>query len=171
MAIGIFSARVLRLKSINSEQRASLVSTSVYISVNGMPIEDDNSIRGILERAKTIAVVGASAKPYRDSNRIAQVLKQRGYTVFSVNPSYTEIAGEPCFPTIQSINQPIDIVDVFRNPAAVGDVVEDALAAKAKTIWLQYGVINEPAAQRAEQAGMQVIMDHCIAVDLSRLLR
>jgi uncharacterized protein len=135
-----------------------------------MPIEDDQIIKDILATAKTIAVVGASLKPHRDSNRIAHVLKKHGYRVYPVNPAYKEIDAEQCYPTIQAIGQPIDIVDVFRNPDAVDEIVDDALAAHAKTLWLQYGVINEPAARRAEQAGMQVLMDHCIAVDLSRLL-
>jgi predicted CoA-binding protein len=136
-----------------------------------MPIEDDITIRTILTAAKTIAVVGASNKPYRDSNRIAAYLKRKGYRVFLVNPTYSEIDGEPCFPGLASIGAMIDIVDVFRNSDAVPEIVDEAIAVHAKTMWLQLGVIHVQAAQRAEAAGVRVVMDHCIAVDHSRLVK
>jgi uncharacterized protein len=136
-----------------------------------MPIEDDNKIREILRNAKTIAVVGASQKPYRDSHRIAEYLKRQAYNVLLVNPRYSKIDGEPCYPNLQAIGKQIDIVDVFRNPDAVGEIVEDAIAIKAKTIWMQLGVVNEQAARKAEAAGVYMVMDHCIAVDHSRLIR
>ena len=136
-----------------------------------MPIESDTTIRDILTTAKTIAVVGASNKPYRDANRIADLLIRAGYAVFPVNPAYSETNGVKCYPDLKSVPVPIDIVDVFRNPEAVDEVADEAIAVKAKTLWLQLGVVNEPAARRAEAAGMQVIMDHCIAVDLRRLIR
>jgi uncharacterized protein len=136
-----------------------------------MPIDDDNKIKEILATVHTIAVVGASSRPLRDSHRIIQYLKREGYTVISVNPMYTEIDGEKCYPNLTSIGKPIDIVDVFRNPDAVDEIVEEAIAVRAKTIWLQLGVVNAAAAKRAEKAGLQVIMDHCIAIDHSRLMR
>lgn len=136
-----------------------------------MPIEDDQTIREILTTAKTIAVVGASEKSWRDSNRIFLFLKQKGYSVIPVNPAYKEIDGVKCYPTVQSIGKTIDIVDVFRKSNAVGEVVEDAVAAHAPVLWLQLGVVNTRAVQRAEEAGMQVVMDHCIAVDYSRLMK
>jgi predicted CoA-binding protein len=136
-----------------------------------MPIEDDQTIREILTTAKTIAVVGASEKSWRDSNRIFLFLKQKGYSVIPVNPAYKEIDGVKCYPTVQSIGKTIDIVDVFRKSNAVGEVVEDAVAAHAPVLWLQLGVVNTRAVQRAEEAGMQVVMDHCIAVDYSRLTK
>lgn len=136
-----------------------------------MPIEDDAKIRELLTAAKTIAVVGASSKPWRDSNRIAQYLKSQGYTVIPVNPTYTEIEGEKCYPNLRSVGVSIDIVDVFRNPDAVDGIVDDAIAAQAKSLWLQLGVINEQAARKAERAGLQVVMNHCIAIDHSRLKR
>ncbi len=136
-----------------------------------MPIEDDHAIKEILTKAKTIAVVGASEKPWRDSHRIFLFLKQKGYHVLPVNPVYQEIDGVKCYPTLQSIGEHIDIVDVFRNPDAVGEVVKDAIAAHAKALWLQLGVVNIAAAQKAESAGMQVVMDHCIAVEYSRLMK
>ncbi len=136
-----------------------------------MSIEDGKKIKEILITAKTIAVVGASSKPWRDSHRIAGYLKRHGYTIFPVNPTYTEIDGEKCYPDLESIGKPIDIVDVFRNPDSVGETIDEAIAVKAKTVWLQIGVINEAAAQKAEAAGIQVVMDHCIAIDHTRLIQ
>jgi hypothetical protein len=136
-----------------------------------MPIEDDAVIRKILTEAKVVALVGASKKPYRDSYRIGQFLLSKGYTVIPVNPNYTEIEGEKCFPDLQSIRRPIDIVDIFRASDAVGEIVEDAAAVHAKAVWMQLGVVNEKAAQEAESAGIAVIMDRCIAVEFTRLMK
>ncbi|MBN1397750.1 MAG: CoA-binding protein [Bacteroidetes bacterium] len=135
-----------------------------------MPIEDDKKIREILSGSKTIAVVGASNKPLRDSHRIMQYLVREGYNVIPVNPMYTEIDGRKCYPDLASIGQPIDIVDVFRNPDTVGEIAAEAVEVKAKTIWFQLGVVNALAARKAEASGLQVIMDHCIAIDHSRLM-
>ena len=136
-----------------------------------MPIEDDDHIRTLLSNAKTIAVVGASNKLLRDSNRIALFLKQKGYTVIPVNPNYSAIGEDRCYPDLQTIGMPVDIVDIFRNPEAVDEIIDDAIAARAKSIWMQLGVVNQIAAAKAEAAGLSVIMDHCIAVDYSRLMR
>ena len=136
-----------------------------------MPIEDDERIASLLKSAKTIAVVGASPKPWRDSGSIAQYLIHKGYDVYPVNPAHEELFGRKCYKNLASVPVPIDIVDVFRNPDAVDSVVDEAIAAKAKVVWLQLGVINGKAAAKAEQAGLRVIMDHCIAVDHSRLIR
>ena len=136
-----------------------------------MPIEDDAAIASILRSSRTIAVVGASPKPWRDSGSISQYLMHKGYEVYPVNPNYKEVFGRKCFPDLQSIGTAIDIVDIFRNPDQVDQVVEDAIAVKAKAVWMQLGVVNEKAAARAEKAGLQVVMDHCIAVEHSKLLR
>jgi uncharacterized protein len=136
-----------------------------------MPIEDDKKIKNILMTARTIAVVGASNKPLRDSHRIMQYLKREGYIVVPVNPTYHEIDGERCFPDLASVQRPIDIVDVFRNPDTVDAIVEEAIAVHMKTLWLQLGVVNAAAARKAEQAGLQVVMNHCIAIDHSRLIQ
>jgi predicted CoA-binding protein len=136
-----------------------------------MPIEDDDAIRKILTEARTIAVVGASVKPWRDSNSIMQFLIDVGYKVFPVNPKYSEVLGISCVPDLSQVPKGIDIVDVFRRPEALGSIVEEAIAVGAKTLWLQLGVVDEPAAKKAEQAGMKVIMDHCIRVDHRRLIR
>jgi uncharacterized protein len=134
-------------------------------------IEDDKKIHEVLTTAKTIAVIGASTKPLRDSHRIIQYLKREGYRVFPVNPLYSEIDGDRCYPSLTSLGTAIDIVDVFRNPEAVEEIVDEAIAIHAKTIWFQLGVVNVVAARKAEKAGLNVIMNHCIAIDHSRLVR
>ncbi len=136
-----------------------------------MPIEDDTVIASILRTSKTIAVVGASPKPWRDSGSIAQYLIGQGYDVLPVNPAYEEVLGKKCYKDLVSVPVPIDIVDVFRKPDAVDEIIEEAIAVRAKTVWLQLGVINERAAARGEQAGLNIIMDHCIAVDHTRLIK
>ena len=136
-----------------------------------MPIEDDDAIREILKSAKTIAVVGASVKPWRDSNSIIQFLIDVGYTVFPVNPKYSEVLGTPCVPDLSLVPGRIDIVDVFRRPDALDQIVDEAITKGVKTLWTQLGVVDVKAAAKAEQAGMKVIMDHCIRVDHRRLLR
>lgn len=130
-----------------------------------MPIEDDEMIKQILEEAKTIAVVGASSRPTRDSYRIARFLVAQGYEVIPVNPRYDQVLGLHCYPDLASVGKQIDIVDVFRRSEAVPSIVEEAIQIGAKTIWLQLGVIHERAAKRAETAGLKVIVDRCIAVE------
>lgn len=136
-----------------------------------MPIENDGILRNILTTSRTIAVVGASPKPWRDSGSIAQFLMKKGYKVFPVNPKYQEVLGEVCYPDLKSVPEKIDIVDVFRNSDAVDGVVSEAIEVGAKVVWMQLDVVNPDAAQRAEQAGLQVVMDRCIAVDHRRLIR
>jgi predicted CoA-binding protein len=135
-----------------------------------MPVEDDENIAEILRHARTIAVVGASDKPYRDSNSIMGYLLSKGYNVIPVNPRLTEVLGRKCYPTVDAIPEPIDIVDVFRNSEAVGEVVNEAIRAHAPVLWMQLGIVNEAAARTAEEHGMTVVMDHCIAVDHRRLI-
>jgi uncharacterized protein len=136
-----------------------------------MPIEDDKVIETILRKARTIAVVGASPKPGRDSGAIASFLAGKGYNVFPVNPAYQEVLGMKCYPDLASIGSPVDIVDVFRNPDDVMPIIDEAIATGAKAVWMQLGVVNNEAAEKAEGAGIQVIMDRCIAVDHRRLVR
>lgn len=136
-----------------------------------MPIEDDKTIGQILRTAKTIAVVGASPKPWRDSGSIARFLAARGYTVIPVNPAYKDVLGMRCYPDLASTNTAIDIVDIFRNPEEVLPLIDEAIAAGASTVWMQLGVVNEEAALQAEKAGLNVIMDKCIAVEHRRLIR
>jgi len=136
-----------------------------------MPIEDDRTIGDILRRAKTIAVVGASPKPWRDSGSIARFLSGKGYVVLPVNPAYQDVLGLKCYPDLSSVGSEIDIVNVFRKPEEVLSIIDEAIAVGASTIWMQLGVINAEAAGRAEAAGLNVVMDKCIAVEHRRLIR
>lgn len=115
-----------------------------------------------------IAVVGCSNESWRDSNRIATYLKNAGYTVYPVNPMIESAIGEKCYPDVRSIPEKVDIVNIFRHPRFVPDVVEDAIAAGADTVWLQLGVGNPEAEMRASEAGLEVISEECIMVDHRR---
>lgn len=136
-----------------------------------MPVDDDNEIKRILTSSHTIAVVGASDKPWRDSNDIMQFLIESGYRVFAVNPKYKTVLEQPCYASLKDVPEQIDIVDVFRRPEAVPEIAREAVSVKAKTLWLQLGAENDEAAEFAEEHGMNVIMDRCIAVDHRRLIR
>jgi len=123
------------------------------------------SPKEILEQARTVAVVGCSDKPWRDSHRIALFLQQQGYKVYPVNPRLETVFGERCYPSVASLPERVDIVDVFRRPEAVPEVVEDAIAAGAGAVWLQLGITNAEAETRAEEAGLDVVANRCIAVE------
>lgn len=129
-------------------------------------------IRGILSRARTIAVVGLSASPYRTSHAIAAYLQRQGYRIVPVNPQEAggTILGETVYPDLLSVPVPVDIVNVFRRPEAVPPHVEEAIRIGAPVLWLQLGVVNEEAARRAREAGLAVVMDRCIMVDHQSLL-
>ncbi len=135
-----------------------------------MLVDDDKKIRDILETTHTVAVVGASPKIGRDSGVIARFLQERGYTVFPVNPAYKEINGLRCYASLKNLPTAIDIVDVFRNPEALPSIVEEAIAIKTRVLWCQIGVVHEQAALRACAAGLDVVMDRCIAVEYRRLM-
>jgi predicted CoA-binding protein len=138
--------------------------------VAGFVNPDDDALRGLLERVRRIAVVGLSPKPYRDSNRVARYLLERGYEIVPVYPREDEILGQRVFRRVQDIEPPIDLVDVFRRSEELPAVIDDALAARAGAIWLQLGCIDEPGALRAQTAGATVVMDRCLMVDHARLL-
>ena len=134
----------------------------------------DSEIRKILSRPTTVAVVGCSNNPARDSLRIAKLLKSRGFKVIPVNPQLSPNAlltelGEPCYPDLASIPDPVKIVDVFRRPEFLPTIVEQAIAKPAQILWCQLGVINLPAATRAQTAGLTLIMDRCPAIEFARL--
>ncbi len=132
---------------------------------------DDDGIRTLLTDARTIALVGASDRPDRASYGVMAYLQQRGYRVIPVNPQITgeHLHGEFVFRDLDQIGEPIDIVDIFRNSAAAGDAVDAAIAAGAKAVWLQLGVVNVAAAARAEKAGLKVVMDRCPKIEIPRL--
>ncbi|HTY09471.1 MAG TPA: CoA-binding protein [Bacteroidota bacterium] len=134
-------------------------------------ITDDTGIKSILTSAKTIAVVGASPKPWRDSGSIAQFLSEKHYTVYPVNPKYQEVLGMKCYPDLTALPEKIDIVDIFRASSEVELVVDEAILVGAKCVWMQLGVVNERAAAKAESAGITVIMDRCIAIEYRALMR
>jgi uncharacterized protein len=129
----------------------------------------DARIRDILATPRTIAVVGCSPDPDRDSHEIAALLKAKGHKVIPVNPTSKEILGERCFASLKDIPEPVDMVDVFRRPEHVDQIAADSIAIGAKILWLQLDVINEPAAQKAQTAGMTVVMDRCPAIEYRRL--
>jgi uncharacterized protein len=129
----------------------------------------DDVVRELLTRAQTIAVVGASSKPTRSSHGIMRRLLALGYRVVPVTPNESEVLGEKAYATVRDVPFPVDIVDVFRRSDAVGPIADDAIAAGAKVLWLQQGVIHEEAAARASAAGLTVLMDSCISVAHSLL--
>ncbi|WP_413165747.1 CoA-binding protein [Capilliphycus salinus ALCB114379] len=130
---------------------------------------EDKIIAEILSNAQVIAVVGHSDKPSRTSYQIGQFLRNVGYRVYPVNPTVTEIDGQPCYRSLTEIPERIDIVNVFRRPEFLSEIVSEAIAVEAKTVWGQLGVIDAKAAQIAENAGLNLIMDRCIKIDYTRL--
>lgn len=129
----------------------------------------DTQIREILATPRTVAIVGCSPDPDRDSHRIAALLKAKGHRIIPVNPSCQEVLGERCFASVRDIPQSVDMIDVFRRPEFVDQIADDAIAIGAKILWLQLDVINEPAAHKAQAAGLTVVMDRCPAIEYRRL--
>ena len=125
----------------------------------------------LLEQTKTIALVGASHKPHRASYRVMQYLLQCGYEVIPVNPRLAgqSLLGQKVYAQLADIECTIDLVDIFRNSDAAGDVIDEAISVGAKAVWMQLGVINVSAKQRAEAAGLSVIMDRCPKIDIPAL--
>ncbi|MCS6954121.1 MAG: CoA-binding protein [Bryobacteraceae bacterium] len=127
------------------------------------------SIAELLRSARTIAVVGLSSKPWRPSHGVAEYMQRAGYRIIPVNPNETEVLGEKAYPRLEAVPEKVDIVNVFRRPEFVLEIVEAAIRVGAPAIWLQEGVVNEEAAQRARQAGLFVVMDRCILKEHRRL--
>ncbi len=131
---------------------------------------NDKQITDVLREAKTIAVVGLSNNPIRASFGVSRFLQRQGYRVIPVNPNETEVLGERAYASVKDVPDQIDIVNIFRRPARVPEVVDDALQKGARCIWMQEGVVNHEAAKKAEEAGIPVVMDRCILKELARLL-
>ncbi len=132
--------------------------------------DSDAELKTILTKMNSVAVVGLSADPSKDSHRVAAYLKKNGYRIFPVNPALDEILGEKCYPDLLSIDQPIEIVDVFRRPEYLPEIAQQAVKIKAKVLWMQLGIQNEEAAEIANKAGIKVVQDHCMMVEHRRLI-
>ncbi|MEX2193875.1 MAG: CoA-binding protein [Thermoleophilaceae bacterium] len=128
-------------------------------------------IRRLLQDTHVWAVVGCSPDPSRDSNQVAGMLQSRGYRIIPVNPACDEVLGEKAYPSLADIAEPVEVVDVFRRSEAAGAHVDEAVAIGASAVWMQLGVIDEAAARRAAEAGLDVVMDRCPAIELPRLAR
>lgn len=129
------------------------------------PMNEEELIRDLFRRCRTIAVVGLSDKPHRDSYRVAQYLQQAGYRIVPVNPRCREILGERCYPDLASVPPPIDLVNVFRRAEDTPAVAREAIAAGAGALWLQLGIASEETREIAAQARLPLVMDRCIKVE------
>jgi predicted CoA-binding protein len=136
-----------------------------------VPLTNPQDIAALLERTRTIALVGISDRPDRPSYGVMAFLQDHGYRVLPVNPQLAgeHVHGEFIWGRLSDIGVPIDMVDIFRRSEAAGEAVDDAIAVGAKAVWMQIGVVNESAAARAEAAGLDVVMDRCPAIEIPRL--
>jgi len=138
-------------------------------SVNSGPFATTAADRiRILSLGKRVAIVGLSGNPARPSHFVAIYLRSRGYEIIPVNPREKTILGVESYPSLTAIPGPVDVVDIFRDPAAVPAIVEEAIAIHAKAVWMQLGVVNLEAAQRARDAGLEVVMDRCMKIEHAR---
>ena len=134
------------------------------------PYQDPTEIQRILHQARTIAVVGLSKNELRASHFVGYYLLRHGYRMIPVNPRETEILGQTSYPSLADIPEPVDVVNVFRAPAALPGIVDETIAIGAKALWCQFGVINVEAAQKVTDAGVSAIMDRCIKVEHARFI-
>lgn len=134
-----------------------------------MALDNDRLIKTILQNSKTIAVVGISDKEYKPSYSVARYLIANNYTIYPVNPNLSQVLERECFNNLRAIKEPVDIVNIFRQTEYVLPIVEEAILIGAKTIWMQLGIINKEAAALAGEAGLTVIMDHCIKIEHNRI--
>jgi uncharacterized protein len=132
-------------------------------------VNDIPTLRRILAKNRTIAVVGLSADWFRPSYFAAKYMQEHGYRVIPVNPRYREVLGEKCYASLRDIPERIEIVDCFRKSEDIPPLAEDAIAIGARVLWMQIGVINEAAAQMARAAGLEVVMDRCVKIEHARL--
>ena len=125
-----------------------------------------SDIDKVLETCKTVAVVGLSPRPERDSNGVAAYIQEHGYRIIPVNPAAQEILGEKCYADLASIPEPVDVVDIFRRSEEVPTIVADAIKIGARAVWMQKGVVSEEGASAARAAGLMVVMDECIECEV-----
>ena len=130
---------------------------------------DINTLRRILRQCKTIAVVGLSANWYRPSYFAAKYMQEHGYRIIPVNPGYPEILGEKCYASLRDIPEKVDIVDCFRKSQDIEPIADEAVAIGAKVLWMQIGVMNDKAAEKARKAGLEVVQDRCVKIEHGRL--
>ncbi len=123
----------------------------------------------ILRGTRTVAVVGLSSREDRPSHRVGRYLQSKGYKVIPVNPNEVEILGQRSYPDLVSIPEPVEVVDIFRRASDVSPIVEEAIKVKARVIWMQEGIVNEEAAEKARRAGLEVVMDRCMMKEHQRL--
>ena len=136
-----------------------------------MPLVDDIAgLRRILAQSRTIAVVGLSANWYRPSYFAAKYMQDHGYRVVPVNPNYTEVLGQPCYPDVTSIPGAVDVVDCFRKPGEMVPLAREAVAKGAKVLWMQLGIRNDEAAAIAIAGGLDVVQDRCVKIEHARIL-
>jgi predicted CoA-binding protein len=136
-----------------------------------MPIVDDIAgLRRILTQQRTIAVVGLSAQWHRPSYFAAKYMQDHGYRIIPVNPRYTEVLGERCYPRLTDIAEKVGIVDCFRKAAEMVPIARDAVAIGAKVLWMQLGIRNDEAAAIATAAGLDVVFDHCVKIEHARIM-
>jgi len=131
----------------------------------------DKELRQILSEAQVVAIVGESNDHYYTSYQVAQYLKSMGFRVYPVNPTISEVDGEKAYPSVQAVPEPVDVVDVFRNGAYLGEVVDDAIAAHAKVLWAQLDVVSpdQKPEEKSFRAGLRVVSDHCMRTEHERL--
>ena len=138
---------------------------------SGQIITEDSKIRELLETTNTIAILGLSPKPERDSNMVARYLKDQGYKIIPVRPAQNEILGEKAYASLDDIKEPVDIVDVFRNPAQIMPHAHEAIRLKPKVFWMQLNIENQEAATLLTAVGVDVVMDKCIKDEHERLCK
>ena len=138
---------------------------------SGKIINEDSDIKDMLENAKTIAILGLSPKPERDSNRVARYLKDHGYKIIPVRPGQEEILGQSAFAALDDIKENVDIVDVFRNPEQILLHAHEAIRMQPKVFWMQLGIENQEAASLLVKAGIDVVMNKCIKIEHDRLCK
>jgi hypothetical protein len=130
----------------------------------------DADLKNIFVQAKTVAVVGLSTDSHRDSYRVAEYLKKKGYRIIPVNPKAEEILGEKSYPDLKSIKESVDVVDVFRRPEYLPEIAEQAVSIGARVLWMQMGIRNDEATRKARSAGLTVIEDRCMMQEYSRVM-
>ena len=133
-------------------------------------VDDIAGLRRILRDSRTIAVVGLSANWFRPSYFAAKYMQDHGYRIIPVNPTYPEVLGQKCYPSLSAIPVPVDIVDCFRKPQEMVDIARAAVAIRAKVLWMQLGIANPEAAKIAVDAGLDVVMDRCVKIEHARIL-